>query len=117
MNLFQDYLIDCHDADTDFAFITLSGRNKGEPLKDSAVRDLVKRIRKKTGIDFTPHMLRHTYATELHEHGTEIAVIQKLLGHAQIQTTIQTYIHPTDDTIRDSYEKAMQRKKNGEGLK
>ena len=115
MNLFQDYLIDSHDADINFVFINLSGPNKGKQLQDWSVRDLVKRIRRKTNIDFTPHMLRHTYATEMHANGADAAVIQKLLGHAQVQTTIQSYLHPSDETIRREWEKVyLQRERETE---
>jgi integrase/recombinase XerD len=113
MNVFQDYLIDLHDADTNFVFINLSGTNKGEPLNYRAAFDVIERIRIKTEIDFTPHMLRHTYATELHEQGVEISYIQKLLGHSHVQTTIQTYVHPSDETIRKEWQK-VQDKLRGE---
>ncbi|WP_256242103.1 tyrosine-type recombinase/integrase [Bacillus sp. V3B] len=113
---FKDYLIDIHDVDTNFVFINLSGPNKGEPLNYRAAIDVIERIRRKTQIDVTPHMLRHTYATELHEQGVEVSIIQKLLGHAQVQTTIQTYVHPSDETIRTEWQKA-QENRNGEKLK
>jgi integrase/recombinase XerD len=116
MNVFQDYLIDYHDADTNYVFIILSGPNKGEPLNYRAAFDVIERIRKKTQIDVTPHMLRHTYATELHEQGVEVSIIQKLLGHAHVQTTIQTYVHPTDETIRTEWQKAQENMK-GDKLK
>lgn len=116
MNVFQDYLIEHHDVDTNYVFINLSGPNKGEPLNYRAAFDVIERIRKKTQIDVTPHMLRHTYATELHEQGVEVSIIQKLLGHAHVQTTIQTYIHPTDKTIRKEWQKAQENMK-GEHLK
>lgn len=111
MNVFQDYLIDYHDADTNHVFINLTGPNKGEPLNYQAAFDVIKRIRKKTQIDITPHMLRHTYATELHEQGVEISIIQKLLGHSNVQTTIKTYVHPTDVTIRKEWQKAHDKMK------
>ncbi len=115
INLFQDYLIDYHseEVDSNFIFITLTGKNKGQPLNKEAVYSLVKRIRKKVNIDFTPHMFRHTFASELYENGTDISIIQKLLGHAQVQTTIHTYMHLSDETIRNSYEQAQKNKKKG----
>jgi integrase/recombinase XerD len=116
MNVFQDYLIDIHDTDTNFVFINLSGPNKGEPLNYRATIDVIERRRRKTQIDITPHMLRHTYATELHEQGVEVSIIQKLLGHAHVQTTLQTYVHPTDETIRSEWQKAQENRK-GEKLK
>lgn len=114
MNLFQDYLIDFHgyEVDSNYVFIKLTGKNKGNQLDRSTVESLIKRVRKKTGINFTPHMLRHSFATELHEKGVDIAVIQKLLGHAQVQTTINTYVHISDDHIRKSYTDAMVNHKN-----
>jgi integrase/recombinase XerD len=113
MNVFQDYLIDIHDVDTNFVFINLSGPNKGEPLNYRAAIDVIERIRRKTQIDVTPHMLRHTYATELHEQGVEVSIIQKLLGHAHVQTTIQTYVHPSDETIRTEWQKAQENRNGG----
>ena len=113
INLFQDYLIDFHseEIDSNYIFITFTGENKGQPLSEGAVYSFVRRLRKKTGIDFTPHMLRHTFATELYESGMDIGAIQRLLGHAQVQTTIETYMHPSDETLRKSYEEAIDRKR------
>ncbi|MGE7766930.1 tyrosine-type recombinase/integrase [Peribacillus sp. NPDC096540] len=56
--------------------MTLTGPNRGKPMTDGSVRSLIKRMKKKTGIDFAPHILRHTYVTELHEAGVDIKVIR-----------------------------------------
>lgn len=114
MNLFQEYICKIHseDIDTNYVFINLQGKKKGTQLRDWAVRSLVKRLKKKTNIDFTPHMFRHSFASELYNNDVNIVAIQKLLGHAQIQTTIQTYIHPREETIRKEWEKAQKNKNN-----
>lgn len=111
INMFQDYLIDHHSEnfDSNYLFVSISGEKRGEPLSLEAVYSLVRRLRRKTGIDFTLHMFRHTFATELYENGMDVSYIQRLLGHAQVQTTIQTYMHPSDSILRESYENAIKR--------
>ncbi|WP_163468531.1 tyrosine-type recombinase/integrase [Fusobacterium sp. IOR10] len=60
------------------------------------------------GIPFNFHSLRHTHATLLIEAGANIKAVQKRLGHAKIQTTLDTYTHETDKMsfeARDLFEK------------
>ena len=45
------------------------------------------------------HALRHTYATSAIESGMQPKVLQKLLGHASIKTTMDRYVHVTDDSM------------------
>lgn len=64
----------------------------------------------------TPHMLRHTAATQLIEAGVDIRFVQKLLGHASIATT-QIYTQVSDSSLRDTMERAgtLARVRGGSG--
>lgn len=101
ISLYSDYLHDEYrDLDCDYVFVNLWGPPIGRAMTYSAVHKLVGSLRKRTGVVFSPHAFRHTYATELLRSGVSAEVVRVLLGHASVSTTIGTYAHLTVDDAR-----------------
>jgi len=81
------------------------------------VVSLFNRLKLKTSIQVNPHMLRHSSLTELRRSGWQPEHLRIRAGHAMVHTTLQLYIHPSDEDIRADWEKAMTNmklKKDGE---
>jgi integrase/recombinase XerC len=72
-----------------------------EPLTPAAMRSRLAKAASAAGLTMrvTPHMLRHTAATQLMEAGVDIRYIQRLLGHASLSTT-EIYTHVSDTALR-----------------
>jgi integrase/recombinase XerD len=83
-------------------FLSLRGTAFGRYTMWRRIKDCVRHA----GIarNVTPHMLRHSFATHLLEHGADLRVIQELLGHSSIATT-EIYTHVTGARLRDVHKR------------
>lgn len=77
-----------------------------EPITSRSIERIVATYARAVGITkrITPHVLRHSFATDLLRNGADIKAVQSLLGHASITTT-QIYTHVTDKHLRDTHKK------------
>ena len=82
---------------SDLVFIN---RRTGEPAKNSSYDTHLYKLCDEAKIKrFCMHAIRHTYATRAIESGMQPKVLQKLLGHASIKTTMDRYVNVTEDSL------------------
>ncbi len=95
------------EVETNHLFIKRQGTHAGQALTYADVDSLFRRLRSRTGIAVTPHMLRHTMLTALAEQGWAPELLQERAGHASFQQTYQTYVHPSQEALRAAWEKTQ----------
>lgn len=82
----------------------------GNPITTHGVRYILKKYSIQTNQkrNVTPHMLRHTFATDMLNEGADLKTVQELLGHENLSTT-QIYTHVSSERLRKVYENAHPR--------
>ncbi len=93
-------------AETPALFIS----RRGAPMSADALRQRFGRLVRAAGLpaDVTPHVMRHTFATDLLAGGADLRSVQELLGHSQLATT-QIYTHLTPERLKDALHQAHPR--------
>ena len=99
----------------DALFVQVGRETKSKdatPLTRRSIERIVKHYAIKAGISkkVTPHVIRHSFATDLLSNGADLRSVQMLLGHANIATT-QIYTHVTDKALRDTHKRFHSRRK------
>lgn len=83
---------------------------RGRAMDAAALRYRFEVLRRRAGLgrEVTPHVMRHTFATELLAGGADLRSVQELLGHASLSTT-QIYTHLTPERLRETLQQAHPR--------
>ncbi len=93
---------------TDHLFVNSSGR----PLSRRGLHFIISRVFDKLTSSYPvhPHVLRHSFATHMLDHGADLRTIQELLGHARLKTT-EIYTHLSLEKIKTIYKKTHPRER------
>lgn len=112
-DLLQKYIEEYRDSLlkgylTDKVFIS----SYGKPITRQGFFKMLKKHAKDMDIkkDFSPHTLRHSFATQLLEYGADLRSVGEMLGHENIKTT-QIYTHITNNKLKKDYDKYHPRNK------
>ncbi len=99
------------ETDATKLFVVLKGPHRGQPLTAAGLRTIFRHHRAKSGVTAGhPHALRHSFGTALAEAGVDLAVMQALLGHDNVDSTA-AYIHLAPVHLRREFDAARARQR------
>jgi integrase len=94
----------CADA---HLFVVLQGARRGKPMTSAGLRSLFRyRRRRRVVAIANPHRFRHTFGADMARAGVRLPVLQRLMGHAEMTTTLQ-YINLSMSDVADEYRRAI----------
>lgn len=110
MDLFTGYICEHHTTEihTNHVFLKLKGDMEGSAMDYRDVDNLFRTLRKKTSIRVTAHMFRHTSLSLLYSAGWEPEMLKQRTGHKNIYTTLDTYVHPSEEEVAAAFKKASE---------
>jgi integrase/recombinase XerD len=123
VRLHSDYMhAEYGDLDSDYVFVNLRGGRVGHAMSYDSVDEVVRRTRRRVGFHFTPHQLRHTYATVARRGGVPVEIVSKLLCHRSVRRRATPTCTPRQRICASSssapaccsgWERANRRRSNG----
>ena len=114
-SLVQSYLLaERPETNARALFVVLKGPHRGQPFTAAGLRRIFRYHRERAGVMAGhPHALRHSFGTALAEAGTDLAVIQALMGHDHVDSSA-VYIHLAPTHLRAAYDAARARQRSFE---
>jgi site-specific recombinase XerD len=100
--------LDQHPGDRALGYVFWNRKRAGQPLSVKAIQKKMERYAKAAGITASCHSLRHTFASNLLEHGAEVVAIRDFLGHSQIASS-ERYAKISSQKIKQEYLRTMQK--------
>jgi site-specific recombinase XerD len=104
-------LHDCltqHPGDPAQGYVFWNRKRPQQPLSVKAIQKKIERYAKAAGVTASCHSLRHTFASNLLEHGAEVVTIRDFLGHSQISSS-ERYAKVSSQKIKQEYMRTMQK--------
>jgi site-specific recombinase XerD len=97
-----------HPGERAHGFVFWNRKRPARPLSVKAIQQKMERYTKAAGITASCHSLRHTFASNLLEHGAEVVTIRDFLGHSQIASS-ERYAKVSSQKVKHEYMRTMQK--------
>lgn len=117
---YDQYIVEWERIDpagrSDFLLVNLFADPVGTPMRPGGINELLSRLSSRAHLTrpVHPHMLRHSFATNVAEHGGTADVLRELLGHAWISSS-EVYLHPSPERLRAVVERVPGPRSKGVG--
>lgn len=98
------------DGYSGFIFLDKSGMPKVAMHLENYMRGMQKKIVRVYGRSFprvTPHVLRHTFCTNMQQAGIDVKSLQYLMGHSNVSVTLDVYTHVNFDNVQEAFDRAV----------
>jgi site-specific recombinase XerD len=114
-SLVQSYLLaERPETASRALFVVAKGPHRGQPLSPAGLRRVFRYHRERSDVAAGhPHALRHSFGTALAEAGTDLAVIQDLMGHDRVDSSA-VYVHLAPVHLRAAYDAARARQRSSQ---
>ena len=98
------------DGYSRFLFLDQYGNPKVAMHLENYLRELQRKYGKELGFGFphvSPHVLRHTFCTNMQQAGIDIKSLQYLMGHSTVSVTLEIYTHTNYDAVNEAFRRAV----------